>query len=1371
MKKIKFYIVFSVVVSLFFTILSPASTVYASVEEAECLPAVLMLRGSGEGVVEGEYFQDGQQIFTTGPENNRGWEGETIERLLTAFAAQTDVDETTSKVRFIGVPYTALGLAPVRLIDKTPGVATQESKATDAIRWIDHIIRYNDSYLDGAEKIMEIIKSDLERPNGESCVTNYMLVGYSQGVISLRLALGLYGLSDKITSTYVIGDPVQKANGATSDRQMSIANTSPETDGVVRRGIDILQSVPNLLGLDALRSIYTSGDEMLYQDNGEGGAISRSLCHEYDPTCGIKWGANGDEHGNYFQADTTPEPDESLAGNVDLLSEIPEFDKQIRRLANQPTYTIAPRELKHSMAIQGQEVMYTLANARGADKCWWDENSDGVIEKSDVSCLDPYKTQISGATASMTVEVVDSFGGEYVFTNVTPTIDPQEVKHLGSLNPNNWYQLHPYGQPNSCLTGVHDKNELLTVPSEPSIAPCETASPSGLEQTIETSKQSFKATKYPYAFPTTPEGEITWGYDRDWRLEAGYEVRETYENGYYQHLPGPNHGKISIQKYSSYDHLEIRLAKIENGIPYYSIAKDNLCAFYDSSQELRFDLWVTEDSAGSLCSGSNDQLFSVTKVNAQMGGLSLEQDTVHPTAVTGLVASEIHKNSVTLSWDPASDIRDPDVKYNIYDSDFSSIYPIIEKYSGTSVAVNRTNAGIEGTTYTVRAVDVGGNEGLGAEITLGEPPPAPVIPKPNTPTLGNLAEDYISVTINFPYTTERPVSSVNIYKNNVFYSSTSENFITDNDIERGNVYEYTYETVDNYGDVSERSDILWVSTINDNPPSPPSNLAGTVNSAGTEVRISFIPGMDDMGDDLIYILYRNGVEIPSTNVSNNEIVDNSAVPGLNTYTIVAKDLDGNSSIHSEPLEVNMVLPDTQAPKKPVLNVTEVTNTSVYITIESTDNVSTPHFSIYRDGILIQSTDQSLIFDSLEPDTTYEYTVTAVDDVGNVSEISDILTVTTLDGDTEAPTKPQLTLTETTESTVRFSISSTDNQATPYYAVYRDGVFVKNVYSNSFYQSGLDAATTYEYTVIAKDYNGNSSETSDVLTVTTNIPEPVDTEAPSKPILTVGSLSEYSVSINIESTDNVGIDAYHIYRDGSYQTTIYESTYTDNSLYPGTSYTYEVVAQDMSWNSSEMSDSLTVTAPAPTVQLPQVENLQNKFTAHNVVYFSWSVNEPWKVSVYDVYRDGVLIASNVYETSYIDRTVSADTEYSYTIIGKDWNNNQTDMSQPLVAETLPTPTGTDTLAPSSFEFRYPSYYNDIVYLSWTEAVDDSSDVTYEVYRDGVLLTELENTLFYNNSSVSPETSYKYSVIAVDAAGNETTIATPCTVLTVNPGGMG
>lgn len=1271
-------------------------------------------------------------------------------------------------------------MKPELLEDTVPGVTTNAVLFANILAWANHVVQYNDSYLDGAKKIMEVIKADLEKPNGESCVTNYMLVGYSQGVISMRLALEIYGLSDKITSTYVIGDPVQKANGASLYRQMTVANTSPDTDGVLRKGLDLLPSLIALSGqnpastaaIEKLRSSFTASDDIIYQDNGENAEVSRSLCHEYDPVCGPVMGFKMDEHLNYFLRVTDPGPNDTLAGHGDLWSEIGEFDKQVQKLAGEPAYTMGARELRNSSAIQGKNMIFNITNARPDDRCSWDEGSDGIIDFADVPCLDSYETHVSSSlTASMTVEVVDSFGGEYVFTNVTPTIDPQEVKHLGSLNPNNWYQLHPYGQPNSCLTGVHDKNELLTVPSEPSIAPCETASPSGLEQTIETSKQSFKATKYPYAFPTVPEGEITWGYDRDWRLEAGYEVRETYENGYYQHLPGPNHGKISIQKYSSYDHLEIRLAKIENGIPYYSIAKDNLCAFYDSSQELRFDLWVTEDSAGSLCSGSNDQLFSVTKVNAQMGGLSLEQDTVHPTALTGLVTSEIHKNSVTLSWDPASDIRDPDVKYNIYDSDFSSIYPIIEKYSGTSVAVNRTNAGIEGTTYTVRAVDVGGNEGLGAEITLGEPPPAPVIPKPNTPTLGNLAEDYTSVTINFPYTTERPVSSVNIYKNNVFYSSTSENFITDTDIERGKVYEYTYETVDNYGDVSERSDILWVSTINDNPPSPPSNLAGTVNSAGTEVRISFIPGMDDMGDDSTYILYRNGVEIPSTNVSNNEIVDNSAVPGLNTYTIVAKDLDGNSSIQSEPLEINVVLPDTQAPTKPVLNVTEVTNTSAYITIESTDNVSMPHFSIYRDGILIQTTDQPFILDSLEPGNTYEYTVTAIDDAGNLSEISDILTVTTLDGDTEAPTKPQLTLTETTESTVRFSISSTDNQATPYYAVYRDGVFVKNVYSNSFYQSGLDAATTYEYTVIAKDYNGNSSETSDVLTVTTNIPEPVDTEAPSKPILTVGSLSEYSVSINIESTDNVGIDAYHIYRDGSYQTTIYESTYTDNSLYPGTSYTYEVVAQDMSWNSSEMSDSLTVTAPAPTVQLPQVENLQNKFTAHNVVYFSWSVNEPWKVSVYDVYRDGVLIASNVYETSYIDRTVSADTEYSYTIIGKDWNNNQTDMSQPLVAETLPTPTGTDTLAPSSFEFRYPSYYNDIVYLSWAEAVDDSSDVTYEVYRDGVLLTELENTLFYNNSSVSPETSYKYSVIAVDAAGNETMITAPYTVLTVNPGGMG
>lgn len=97
MNKFKYYTAYIVVASFFLTFFSPTSVASASTDEP-CLPAVLMLRGSGETPVPGEYFQNGEKIIDTGNETiDRGWEGEAISRLLTAFAEQTDTQKRPLK--------------------------------------------------------------------------------------------------------------------------------------------------------------------------------------------------------------------------------------------------------------------------------------------------------------------------------------------------------------------------------------------------------------------------------------------------------------------------------------------------------------------------------------------------------------------------------------------------------------------------------------------------------------------------------------------------------------------------------------------------------------------------------------------------------------------------------------------------------------------------------------------------------------------------------------------------------------------------------------------------------------------------------------------------------------------------------------------------------------------------------------------------------------------------------------------------------------------------------------------------------------------------------------------------------------------------
>ena len=65
-----------------------------------------------------------------------------------------------------------------------------------------------------------------------------------------------------------------------------------------------------------------------------------------------------------------------------------------------------------------------------------------------------------------------------------------------------------------------------------------------------------------------------------------------------------------------------------------------------------------------------------------------------------------------------------------------------------------------------------------------------------------------------------------------------------------------------------------------------------------------------------------------------------------------------------------------------------------------------------------------------------------------------------------------------------------------------------------------------------------------------------------------------------STDNVGVTAYRIYRDGNRIATVgAETSYADQSVSPETSYSYQVQAVDASTNASSLSTALSVTTPS------------------------------------------------------------------------------------------------------------------------------------------------------------------------------------------------
>lgn len=185
------------------------------------------------------------------------------------------------------------------------------------------------------------------------------------------------------------------------------------------------------------------------------------------------------------------------------------------------------------------------------------------------------------------------------------------------------------------------------------------------------------------------------------------------------------------------------------------------------------------------------------------------------------------------------------------------------------------------------------------------------------------------------------------------------------------------------------------------------------------------------------------------------------------------------------------------------------------------------------------------------------------------------------GDTTAPSAPtNLRVTATTSSSVTLAWNaSTDNVAVTGYDVYR-GTTLAGSTSNgvlTFTNSGLNASTSYSFTVKAKDAAGNSSAASTALSVTTSAPS-VDQTAPSTPA-NLRSTATTSTSVSLAwnaSTDNVGVTGYDVYKGSTLALSVSGTTAVITGLSASTTYSFTVKAKDAAGNISSAGSALSVT---------------------------------------------------------------------------------------------------------------------------------------------------------------------------------------------------
>src|SRR6266850_1722804 len=150
-------------------------------------------------------------------------------------------------------------------------------------------------------------------------------------------------------------------------------------------------------------------------------------------------------------------------------------------------------------------------------------------------------------------------------------------------------------------------------------------------------------------------------------------------------------------------------------------------------------------------------------------------------------------------------------------------------------------------------------------------------------------------------------------------------------------------------------------------------------------------------------------------------------------------------------------------------------------------------------------------------------------------------------------------------------ASTDNVGVTAYIVRRNGVQVATPATTSYADTGLSVGT-YSYTVAARDAAGNISPDSASVSITI-----ADTTPPTTPTgLTAAVAGSTGANLSWSaSTDNVGVTAYIVRRNGVQVATPATTSDGDTGLSVGT-YSYTVAARDAAGNISADSTSVSIT---------------------------------------------------------------------------------------------------------------------------------------------------------------------------------------------------
>ncbi|MBI3804674.1 MAG: fibronectin type III domain-containing protein [Nitrospirae bacterium] len=228
-----------------------------------------------------------------------------------------------------------------------------------------------------------------------------------------------------------------------------------------------------------------------------------------------------------------------------------------------------------------------------------------------------------------------------------------------------------------------------------------------------------------------------------------------------------------------------------------------------------------------------------------------------------------------------------------------------------------------------------------------------------------------------------------------------------------------------------------------------------------------------------------------------------------------------------------------------------------------------------------------------------------------------------------------------------------------------------------------------------------------------------------------------------------------------------TTWTMSGLTTGSSYSFAVTAYDASGNESLFSNEVSKTIrTTPDTTAPLISNLTVSGIGSNGASITWGTNEPADTQVQfgttAAYGASTPLNTAMVTTHAQSLTgLQAGTAYHYRVLSRDAAGNLAvsadnafTTSSEAVSPSVPASLTATAVSPSQIN------------LSWNAPADAGGIQSYSIYRGGSLIGT-SSVPRYADTGLSANTTYSYTVAAIDGAGNLSAQSAPSSATTPLP----